>query len=65
MPTPPVFSLRYQARVLVGAIFPSLAGFSERDVANVYPVMTKMAEALDEFGYLHLQATRPDTIGKV
>lgn len=50
--------------LLLGSVFPSLAGFSEADVSMMYPFGAKMAHLIDEIGYLHLQATRPDTVGK-
>ncbi len=65
MPFPPMFSPRYQAQVFLGVAFPSLAGFTEEDVARVSPITSKLAAGLDEFGYMHLQSTRPDTIGRV
>ena len=41
-----------------GWIFPS-----DEDLRRVLPLGDKLAEAMLEFGYMHLQATKPDTIG--
>lgn len=30
----------------------------------VYPLLSKYAFVLQETGYMHLQATKPDTVGK-
>lgn len=32
---------------------------------RVFPISSKYATAIREMGYMHLQATKPDTIGKV
>ena len=36
---------------------------SNEDLSRVLPLGDKLAEAMLEFGYMHLQATKPDTVG--
>ena len=36
---------------------------ANEDLSRVLPLGNKLAEAMLEFGYMHLQATKPDTIG--
>ncbi|XP_077990387.1 epoxide hydrolase 1-like [Glandiceps talaboti] len=55
---PPLFLLK----LAIGSIFPSLF-FDEEEVSYLYPVSKKFFFMLRESGYLHLQATRPDTLG--
>ncbi|XP_051981060.1 epoxide hydrolase 1-like [Xyrauchen texanus] len=50
--------------LLVGRYLPFLVGFSKEDVKRLYPYMEKsIYESLRETGYLHIQATKPDTAG--
>ncbi|XP_051507921.1 epoxide hydrolase 1-like [Myxocyprinus asiaticus] len=50
--------------LLVGRYLPFLVGFSKEDVKRLYPYMEKsIYEILRETGYLHIQATKPDTAG--
>ncbi|CAK1547629.1 unnamed protein product [Leptosia nina] len=46
---------------LVGSVFPKWVGNEFAD--RMYPLSEKMAYYLEEFGSLHLQSTKPDTIG--
>ncbi|KAF7253552.1 Epoxide hydrolase 1 [Varanus komodoensis] len=47
-----------------GRFFPRLLGFYPEDIQRVFPLTTKfLHKMVTEFGYLHLQATKPDTIG--
>ncbi|CAL8312729.1 unnamed protein product [Lota lota] len=51
--------------LLLGRRFPSLFGFTPFDIQRIYPVMENMfREPLRESGYLHIQATKPDTVGR-
>ncbi|XP_017568743.1 epoxide hydrolase 1-like isoform X1 [Pygocentrus nattereri] len=50
--------------LLLGSHFPSLVGFSQEDVNRLYPYIQKnVFSMLRETGYLHIQATKPDTAG--
>lgn len=51
--------------ILLGKYFPGLFGFSDLDVRGLFPFMKKViGHSAKESGYLHLQATKPDTAGK-
>ncbi|KOC61382.1 Juvenile hormone epoxide hydrolase 1, partial [Habropoda laboriosa] len=47
---------------LVGSYFPSLVGASEH-YSKFYPLSKVMSKIVEETGYFHIQATKPDTIG--
>lgn len=50
-------------KTVLGAFFPSLV--VEPHLADrMYPLSKTMSFLLEEFGYFHLQATKPDTIGE-
>ncbi|XP_017550856.1 epoxide hydrolase 1-like [Pygocentrus nattereri] len=50
--------------LLVGRYLPFLVGFTREDVCRIYPYMQKnVYELLRESGYMHIQATKPDTAG--
>ncbi|KAK1791216.1 hypothetical protein P4O66_013240 [Electrophorus voltai] len=50
--------------LLIGRYLPFLVGFTREDVHRIYPYMQKnVYELLRESGYLHIQATKPDTAG--
>ncbi|XP_067115870.1 epoxide hydrolase 1-like [Osmerus mordax] len=49
--------------LLLGSYLPSLVGFSKEDVKRLYPVEKNFHALLRETGYLHMQATKPDTAG--
>lgn len=47
-----------------GQYFPGFFGFQDEDVRRMYPILKKMFyKTLRESGYLHIQATKPDTVG--
>ncbi|CAH0556944.1 unnamed protein product [Brassicogethes aeneus] len=46
-----------------GAFFPSLVVTSDDEASKVYPLACKYSYILQETGYMHLQASKPDTIG--
>lgn len=47
---------------VIGSIFPSLVVDSEHH-SKMYPLSYHMSRLLEETGYMHLQATKPDTAG--
>ncbi|XP_075719495.1 epoxide hydrolase 1 [Rhinoderma darwinii] len=50
--------------ILLGQRFPGLFGFEEEDVRRMFPFMKKVVNhTVKESGYMHLQATKPDTAG--
>ena len=56
----PAVTLEYiLASILpAGWIYPA-----NEDLSRFLPLGDKLAEAMLEFGYMHLQATKPDTVG--
>lgn len=51
--------------LLIGPYLPFLVGFSKEDVRRLFPFFEKNVwEILRESGYLHIQATKPDTVGE-
>lgn len=53
----------FRWKVIAGAIFPSLF-VTEKEAKLFYPLTAKFANLLLEFGYFHLHATKPDTVGE-
>nr|AFK11286.1 epoxide hydrolase 1-like protein [Callorhinchus milii] len=50
--------------LMFGRHLPALFGFEEEDLKRLFPFMEKgFYHILKESGYLHIQATKPDTIG--
>lgn len=50
--------------LLIGPYLPFLVGLSREDVRRLFPFFEKnVFEMLRESGYLHIQATKPDTAG--
>ncbi|XP_063047939.1 epoxide hydrolase 1 [Engraulis encrasicolus] len=50
--------------LMVGRYLPFLVGFTREDVRRLYPYVEKnVYEILRESGYMHIQATKPDTAG--
>lgn len=47
---------------ILGAIWPTFVGGDITD--RMYPLVEKVNFYLEESGYMHLQGTKPDTIGK-
>lgn len=47
---------------LVGSFIPSLVVEKEH-ASKIYPLSQHWGRLLEETGYLHIQATKPDTIG--
>lgn len=51
--------------MVLGQRFPKLFGFSDTDIQRLYPCMQKqLVEPIKESGYMHIQATKPDTVGE-
>jgi len=51
--------------ILLGRYLPGLFGFQEEVVRRMFPFLKKgLYRILAESGYAHIQATRPDTVGK-
>ncbi|XP_030626775.1 epoxide hydrolase 1 isoform X2 [Chanos chanos] len=51
--------------ILLGRRFPKLFGFSDHDVKRLFPCMEKLVvESVKETGYMHIQSTKPDTVGR-
>src|SRR4029434_5770510 len=52
--------------LLLGPYVPSLVGLTREDVRRLFPYVEKTLHTLlRETGYLHIQATRPDTAGEM
>lgn len=50
--------------LMIGPYLPFLVGFSREDVRRLFPFFEKNVwNILRETGYLHIQATKPDTAG--
>jgi len=47
---------------ILGTIFPSLVVANEH-YSKMYPFKYHMQRLIEEMGYMHLQATKPDTAG--
>ncbi|XP_014862842.1 PREDICTED: epoxide hydrolase 1 isoform X2 [Poecilia mexicana] len=51
--------------IIIGPYLPFLVGLSQEDVRRLFPFFQKNVwEMLQESGYLHIQATKPDTAGR-
>jgi len=53
---------RTRLRMLIASIYPSLV-METADIPRLYPLSTYFSNLIEESGYFHLQATKPDTIG--
>lgn len=60
--TPINLSKLAQLTMVAGAIFPTYVAGDLAD--KIYPLKDKLKYFLEESGYLHLQSTKPDTVGK-
>uniref|UniRef100_A0A1B6CXB2 Epoxide hydrolase n=1 Tax=Clastoptera arizonana TaxID=38151 RepID=A0A1B6CXB2_9HEMI len=56
------FNVNIMLRLLVGTIFPSLI-VEKYEEPFMYPLGKYFSFLIEEMGYFHLQATKPDTIG--
>lgn len=51
--------------IMLGRYFPKIFGFTSLDIDRLYPCMEKLVvESIKESGYMHIQATKPDTVGR-
>lgn len=50
-------------RLFLGTFWPSLAVSSDVEEKNTYPLSSIFSSFLEETGYVHLQMTKPDTVG--
>uniref|UniRef100_A0A3P9CEM2 Epoxide hydrolase n=1 Tax=Maylandia zebra TaxID=106582 RepID=A0A3P9CEM2_9CICH len=49
--------------MMLGRHFPKLFGFTDFDIQRLFPCMEKLVvESIKETGYMHIQATKPDTV---
>lgn len=58
-----VNSLTQFVKTYVGSFFPSLVGIPKDQEGYLYPMSEKFSFIVLETGYLHIQATKPDTVG--
>jgi len=49
-------------KLFVASLVPSLV-LEKKDYGKVVPLMDKLGDLLKETGYMHIQATKPDTVG--
>ncbi|XP_013884585.1 epoxide hydrolase 1 [Austrofundulus limnaeus] len=62
---PPKAGLSVALSIMFGRHFPKLFGFTEVDLQRLYPCKEKLVvESIKETGYMHIQATKPDTVGR-
>lgn len=55
----------YPLTLFLGRHFRGLFGYTERDVELLYPLKEKMFYSImRESGYMHIQSTKPDTVGE-
>lgn len=52
-------------KTFIGSYFPSLIGIPKEQEEYLYPMSKRFADLVLETGYLHLQSTKPDTIGRL
>ena len=64
MIVPPKGSLEAVIKQITGNYFPSLLGISQSEYDLFYPLDKTFIQLLAASGYMHLQATKPDTLGK-
>lgn len=50
-------------KTVLGSVLPAGLVVSQADQAKLYPLSNKLSLILRETGYMHIQATKPDTIG--
>lgn len=62
---PDNMNLPISLSILLGRRFPKLFGFNDVDIQRLFPCMEKLVvESVKETGYMHIQATKPDTVGR-
>uniref|UniRef100_A0A671TW86 Epoxide hydrolase n=1 Tax=Sparus aurata TaxID=8175 RepID=A0A671TW86_SPAAU len=51
--------------IMLGHRFPKLFDFTDFDIQRLFPAMEKLVvESVKESGYMHIQATKPDSVGR-
>lgn len=51
-------------KLFLGSYFPSLVTSNKEEQEKMFPVSRTFSFMILESGYMHLQSTKPDTIGK-
>lgn len=59
-----VYSSLQLLKTYIGSYFPSLIGIPKDQEKYIYPMSEKFSFLMLESGYFHIQATKPDTVGK-
>lgn len=49
---------------ILGSFYPPLVA-DEQHAAKIYPISNFLYNFMLEFGYMHIQATKPDTVGNI
>ncbi|GAB6023970.1 hypothetical protein CHUAL_008699 [Chamberlinius hualienensis] len=49
-------------KTFIGTVFPSLV-VDDKDYSKLYPLKDQFLKLMRESGYMHIQATKPDTVG--
>lgn len=52
------------AKLFLASLYPSLF-VDEEHISKVYPLSKTFQKLIRESGYMHIQATKPDTVGKL
>lgn len=50
-------------KLALGSFWSSLVVSSEREQSMTYPLSWLFSKMLEETGYMHIQMTKPDTVG--
>ena len=56
-------TLSSNVKRLIGSLWPTLI-VDEAHVDKLYPLGKHFVDIMEEMGYMYLQATKPDTVGK-
>lgn len=59
-----VYSSKQLLKTFIGSYFPSLIGIPKDQEKYIYPMSEKFSFLMLESGYFHIQATKPDTVGR-
>ncbi|PAA57800.1 hypothetical protein BOX15_Mlig025111g2 [Macrostomum lignano] len=63
MPMQPFRQPSVIVQMIAGSFLPDGILFSKKDGQKIFPYFEKLSDIIRESGYMHIQATRPDTIG--
>lgn len=58
-----IFTPWSNVKTFISSFYPKYFVDNEKHVEFYYPVSTNLMEMLKETGYMHIQSTKPDTIG--